>query len=170
MFGLCDGGASGFDGHQATDNADIGEAIHDEAESDGGGFGASSAKALDELCGDERADDACAVEHRAVEPDGIWEVFFADEFDKKCLACGHVKDLRDAKEAGENGDVPELDVTCNYEEAHGQGEDALDDLHRENEVALWHPVRDCTANKGPEKHRECAEDGDDSKPFGRMAF
>jgi len=170
LFGLCDGGASGFDGHQATDNADIRESIHDEAEADGGGFGASCAEALDELCGDEGADDACAIEHRAVESDGIWEVIFADELDEKCLTCGHVKDLRDAEKAGENGDVPELDVACHYEEAHGQGEDALDDLHRENEVALWHPVRNRTADKGPEEHRECAEDGDDSKPFGCMAF
>ena len=49
MFGLCDGGAPGFDGKEATDDADIGEAIHDEAEADGGGFGASCAEALDAL-------------------------------------------------------------------------------------------------------------------------
>ena len=170
MFGLCDGCTSGFDGHQASDNADIREAIHDEAEADGGCFGASCAEALDELCGDEGADDACAVKHRAIEPDGIWEVLFADELDEKCLACGHVKDLRDTEEAGEDGDVPELDVACNYEEAHGEGEDALDDLHREDEVALWHPVRDRTADKGTEEHRECAKDSDNSKPFGCMAF
>ena len=137
-----------MDGDEATDNADIREAIHDEAEADGGCFRASCAEALDELCGDEGADDACTIEHRAIEPDGIWEVLFADEFDKKCLACGHVKDLRDAEEACKDGDVPELDMACNYEEAHGECEDALDDLHRENEVTLWHPVRDRTADKG----------------------
>ena len=170
MFGLCDGGAPGFDGKEATDNADIGEAIHDEAEADGGGFGASCAEALDELCGDEGADNACTIEHRAIEPDGIWEVFFADKLDEKCLARGHVKDLCNAEEAGEDGDVPELDVACDDEESHGQGEDALDYLHRENEVTLRHPVRECTADEGPEEHRECAKDGDDSQPLGCVFF
>lgn len=156
MFGLRDSSPASFDGDQTTDDADIGEAIHDEAEADGGCFGASCAEALDELCGDEWTDNACTIEHRAVEPDGIWEVILSDKLHEKCLACGHVKDLGDAEEAGEDGDVPELNVPCDDEEAHRECEDALDDLHRENKVPLWHPVCDRAANKCPEEHRECA--------------
>ena len=78
------------------------------------------------------------------------------------MARGHVKDLGDAEEAGEDGDVPELDMPRDDEHAHQEGEDALDDLHRENEVALWHPIRDRTADEGAKEHRERTEDGDDA--------